>query len=528
MITLRPYQEESLERIWDYFASGNTGNPLIAYPTGTGKSAIPAVFIKRIMQYYPSQRFLMITHVKELIEQNTEVLKFAWPDAPVGIYSAGLKSKHTAHPIIFGGIQSMIKNPSIFGFRDIIFIDEAHLISQDESSQYLTFLATMKLINPSLKIIGLTATPFRMGQGLLTDSGLFTDIIHDLTKMDEFNKLIADGYLCPLIPMRTKTELDVSNVGMAKGEFIASQLQGAVDKNEITYAGLKELVEAGRNRKSWLIFSSGIEHAEHISSMLRTFGVECAAVHSKQTSEYNDKAIKAFKSNQLRSISCFSKLTTGFNHPDIDLIGDFRPTMSIPLHIQKLGRGTRPAPNKDNCLVLDFGRNVPRLGPVNDPIIPKKKGASTGDLPVKICDSCGAYNHISAQKCCACGAEFTFQVKIVAKPGTTEILRSDAPIVEMFNVDKVIYVSKENKKTHKPPYIRATYFCGMQAFSENIFPEHGGYATKLFRNWWKQRHVTEPPTTVKEALNYINQSRIPKRIKVWCNKQYPEILSCEY
>lgn len=527
MITLRPYQEESLERIWAYFANGNTGNPLIAYPTGTGKSALPAVFIKRVMQHYPAQRFMMITHVSELIKQNAEVLKLAWPMAPLGIYSAGLKEKSCAHPIIFAGIQSAIRNPSIFGFRDIIFIDEAHLISQNKSSQYLTFLSTMKLINPNLKIIGLTATPFRMGMGMLTDGGLFTDIIHDLTIMDEFNRLIADDYLCPLVPMRTKTELDVSSVGMAKNEFIASQLQHAVDKNEITYAGLKELVEAGQNRKSWLIFSSGIEHANHIADMLGRFGVDCASVHSKQTSKYNDMAIKAFKGNKLRAISCFSKLTTGFNHPDIDLIGDFRPTMSIPLHIQKLGRGTRPAPGKQNCLVLDFSRNVPRLGPVNDPIIPKKKGEKTGDLPVKLCDSCGAYNHISARKCCACGAEFTFQVKIVAKPGTTEILRSDTPVVEIFNVDNVIYAKKENKNG-KPPYIRTTYMCGMQSFSENVFPQHGGYATKLFKNWWKQRHTTEPPQSVDEALMFITQLRKPKRIRVWCNRAYPEVLSAEY
>lgn len=839
-IKLRQYQEESLERIWTYFANGRTGNPLIAYPTGTGKSVIPAEFIRRIMQIYPDQRFLMITHVKELIEQNAEVLKIAWPYAPLGIYSAGLKSKDIAHPIVFGGIQSMIRHPSLFGHRDIVFIDECfdgetevltekgfirfdqlnneliaqvgnnfvtsfikgekiikdcpqspmrkiqtnktfnlhvtanhnmiiedragnwkycttdnvisaqyikmatsgygsgleteltfneklaiafqadgslhrentdgtailafsfskqrkiekfvelmkngnfkwkyldtrqakgnvktrhrfmvyvdevlnkdvsvyfditklsaikareiieymniwdghvaskncylyttankkcadfyqsvcalsgyrsnlvkvednrsktfsdvyrlfiikehliqtqnwkiqnsdyngkvycvsvphgaiiirrggktlvvgncHLISQDESSQYLTFLATMKLINPKLKVIGLTATPFRMGQGMLTDGGLFTDIIHDLTKMDEFNRLIAENYLSPLIPMRTKTELDVSNVGMAKNEFIAGQLQHAVDKTEITYAGLKELVNAGQNRKSWLIFSSGIEHANHIADMLHSFGVECASVHSKQTSEYNDSAIKAFKSNRLRAITCYSKLTTGFNHPSIDLIGDFRPTMSIPLHIQKLGRGTRPAPGKSNCLVLDFGRNVPRLGPVNDPIIPKKKGEKTGDLPVKLCDSCGAYNHISAQKCCACGAEFTFQVKIVAKPGTTEILRSDAPVVEIFNVDNVVYAKKENKNG-KPPYIQTTYICGMQSFRENVFPMHGGYATKLFKNWWKQRHQTEPPQSVDEALHFIQQLRKPKTIRVWCNKAYPEVLSAEY
>ena len=170
---------------------------------------IPAIFIQRIIHYYPNQRFLLLTHVSELIKQNSEVMREVWPNAPLGIFSAGLKQKQPFFPIVYAGIQSAIRDPSRFGHRDIIFIDEAHLISQDESSQYLTFLAVMKLINPAVKIIGLTATPFRMGQGLLTDEGLFTDIIQDLTSVDEFNRLIADGYLCPLIPKRTKVELDV-------------------------------------------------------------------------------------------------------------------------------------------------------------------------------------------------------------------------------------------------------------------------------------------------------------------------------
>src|SRR5258708_5027319 len=215
MIELRPYQLEGLDALWDYFVQGNKGNPCLAWPTGTGKSIVPAIFIEHVLKKYPHQRFLMVTHVSTLISQNHEVLKKVWNGAPVGIYSAGLKSKDIALPIIYGGIQSMIRNPAIFGWRDIIFVDEAHLISNNESSQYLTFLATMKLINPSLKIIGMTATPYRMGSGMITDQGgIFTDICHDLTGMENFNKLIVDGFLSPLIPHRTKTELDVSNVSV--------------------------------------------------------------------------------------------------------------------------------------------------------------------------------------------------------------------------------------------------------------------------------------------------------------------------
>lgn len=526
MITLRPYQEDGLEAIWNYYHTGNKGNPLLAWPTGTGKSVIPAVFIERIMKLWPNQRFMMITHVSELIKQNYECLKYAWPEAPVGIYSAGLKKKQPYYPIVFAGIQSAIKDPVKFGFRDIIFIDEAHLIGDDDNSQYLTFISTMKIINPNIKIIGMTATPFRMGMGMLTNGEIFTDIIHDLTGLDNFNKLITDGYLCSLVPKRTHTELSVENVGIAKGEFIASQLQKAVDIQSITYDGLKEVVEHGSNRQSWLLFASGIEHSEHIAATLGSFGIDCAAVHSKQKSEYNDAAIKAFKSNTLRAIVNFGKLTTGFNHERIDLIGDFRPTMSIPLHIQKLGRGTRPANGKKDCLVLDFGRNVPRLGPINDPIIPNKKGEKTGDIPVKICEACGTYNHIKARFCTNCNNEFEFQIKIVPKAGTDAIIKSDLPIVETFDVDNITYVKQIKDKQS---YIKITYYCGLRAFNEFIFPEHGGFATKKFRDWWRLRHSNDPPATADMVMQYSQQLKKPKTIRVWVNKnKYPEVMGVQF
>ena len=528
MIQLRPYQREGMDAIWNYFQDGGKGNPCIAWPTGTGKSIVPAIFIKSVMELYPTQRFLLLTHVKELIEQNAEVLRTVWPNVPLGIFSAGLKEKNPHQPVVFAGIQSAIKNPSIFGHRDIIFIDEAHLISTDDASMYLTFLATMKLMNPHVKIIGMTATPFRMGQGMITDGGLFTDIVHDLCSMDNFNRLIAEGYLAPLVPLRTKIQLDVSNVGFTKGEYIQSQLQHAVDVAEVTFEGVKELIEAGKNRRAWLLFSSGIEHAEHISAMLEQFGIDGCAVHSKNSSEFNDKAIRAFKSGELRYIVNYGKLTTGFNHPAIDLIGMFRPTLSVPLWVQMLGRGTRPANGKTNCLVLDFAKNTPRLGPINDPMIPRKKGEGTGEVPVKICNSCGVYHHIKAKTCMSCGAEFSFEIKITKNAGHHELIKSDLPIVETFDVDRVIY--QKIAKEGKIPYLRSTYYCGLRSFNENIFPEHPRSLSRhKFHEWWKQRHKSLPPSTVDDALKVTAELRKPTRIRIWLNKTpYPEILSAEY
>src|SRR5882724_2347682 len=532
-IKLRPYQVDGLNAIWNYFQSNNTGNPVLCWPTGTGKSIAPAIFIREVMRQWPNQRFMLLTHVSELIRQNSKILKIVWENAPLGIHSAGLKQRDTAQQIIYAGIQSAVrKGGSIFGHRDIIFIDEAHLISTNDSSMYLTFLATMKLLNPALKIIGMTATPYRMGSGMITDQGgIFTDICHDLTGMENFNKLITDGYLAPLIPLRTKTELDVSDVSVQQGEFVATQLQGAVDKAPITFKALQELVHAGKDRRSWLLFASGIEHAEHIAEQLGAFGIDCAPVHSKRPAEYNDAAIRAFKANELRAIVNYGKLTTGFDHPSIDLIGMLRPTLSVPLWIQMLGRGTRPAIGKRDCLVLDFARNTPRLGPINDPQIPTKKGNKPGEMPIKICENCGTYNHISARLCCNCGEQFSFQQKLVGKAGTDELIKTAAtepvPIIEMFNVTYAIY-AKHDGRFGKPPTLKATYFTSGLAFKEFVCLEHNGMAGKIARDWWRKRHKEEPPKTVDEALGYVAQLRVPRQIRVHVNKTYPEILNAEF
>lgn len=548
MITPRYYQEEALTAIYQYFLNGGKGNPLVGLPGGTGKSIIPAVFIQRVMQQWPNQRFLMVTHVKELIDQNRKALLTLWPEAPLGIYSAGLKLKQSAQPIIYGGIQSMVRHPAIFGRRDLAFVDEAHLVSDEETSQYQTFFALMKLINPNLKIVGMSATLFRMEMGMITQNGLFTDVVYDRTSLEGFNQLLAEGYMSPLIPLRTKIELDVSDVSIQKGEFVATSLQGAVDKAEITYKAMQECVHIGANRRSWFIFASGIEHAEHISEQLGSFGIDCAPVHSKRSNDYNTAALKAHKNLELRAIASYGKLTTGIDHPYVDLMAILRPLLSVPLWIQMLYRGTRTvyadgynlettsgrlsaiaAGPKQNCLVLDFARNTPRLGPINDPQIPKMKKGMQGEMPIKICESCGTYNHTRVTHCCNCGEAFTFQIKIVSKAGTDELIKAavsePTPIIETLNVMNATYV-KHDSSSGKPT-IRATYFTP-KAYTEYVCLEHSGMAGKIARDWWRKRHREEPPATVDAALLKIAELRCPRFIRVHTNKKYAEILACEF
>lgn len=530
---LRWYQDEAEYSLFDYFAH-SSGNPIIAMPTGTGKSLSIAHLIKRIFEQWPRQRIIMLTHVKELIEQNAQELLNIWPTAPLGIYSAGLRQKDIMLPIVFGGIASVAKKPEIFGHRDLVFIDECHLLSPKDDTMYQTTIETLKQVNSYLKVIGWSATPYRLKQGLLTDGGLFTDICYDCTYFEAFNRLIAEGYIAPLIPKRTLTQIDLSNVGLFNGDYSKKQLEAAVDKDEITYSAVKEMVEQGYERRSWLVFASGIANSEHIAAVLQSFGIQALAVHSKLSDEENRQRIESFKRGELRCIVNNNKLTTGFNHPPIDMIGMLRPTVSPGLWVQMLGRGTRPSPNsgKQNCLVLDFAGNTRRLGPINDPKIPGKPGKGTGDMPVRLCDSCGAYNHAAARFCCGCGKEFTFETKIFRTASEAQLLKSDAPVIEYYDVHRVLYHLHEKKNKEgiiiSPPSIKVSYFCGIQMFNEWVCLEHSGLAGKRARDWWRQRHMEEPPPTTYLALQRCSELRIPARIRVWTNKKYPEILGYEY
>ncbi len=447
---LRDYQEEAVESIFDYFNepsrahSLEEANPLVCMPTGSGKSLVIGEFIKRAMIRYPGTRVFMSTHVKELIKQNAAKLQSIWPQAPLGINSAGMKRRDTEQPIIFAGVQSVAKRADEFGKRDLLVVDEAHLMGPSADTSYGMLRDGLKKRNPYLRTIGLTATHYRLGLGLMTNGPIFTDIAYNLCTMDGFARLIADGYLCPLIAQPTVAVLDTSKVGVSNGEYKQGELQAAVDDPTVTFEALRECCIKASDRWSWLLFASGVEHAEHIGAMLNeVFGVTCVVIHSKKTEAENEASLLKWQRGEVRAAVNMNSLTTGVDHPACDFIAMLRPTLSTGLWVQMLGRGTRPYSYltcndpiiaaafpfvKANCLVLDFAGNTRRLGPINDPLIPRPRGSGPpGDSPVKRCGKCSTYNHTSARSCLFCGEPFpagSDQPNINAYSSSDEVMRS--------------------------------------------------------------------------------------------------------
>jgi DNA repair protein RadD len=401
---LREYQQRSIDELYRWFGDGGKGNPCMVLPTGSGKSHIVAALCKDAVQNWPETRVLMLTHVRELIAQNAEKMRQHWPGAPLGIYSAGLKQRNLAEPITFAGIQSVRNRAVQIGHVDLIIVDECHLIGHKDAGGYRDLIGELLIINPMLRVIGLTATPYRLGHGMITDKpAIFDALIEPVT----IQELIHKGYLAVLRSKVTKEKLSTEGLKKRGGEYIESEMQAAFDTSDHNMAVVDEVISLAGDRKSWLFFCAGVEHAEHIAEELNARGVVAACLTGDTPPAERDEVIKNFKSGAIRALTNVNVLTTGFDYPDIDLIAMLRATMSPVLYVQMAGRGLRPKSHTDHCLVLDFAGVVETHGPITAVKPPNKnKGDGTGEAPVKACDSCGELVHISAKECPACEALF--------------------------------------------------------------------------------------------------------------------------
>lgn len=517
MLTLRPYQQAAITAIYDYYAE-KSGNCCVVIPTAGGKSLVMAAFIEGVLRAWPDQRILIVTHVRELIAQNHAEMIGLWPEAPAGIYSAGLGKREAQARILFAGIQSIHRRAAEIGHTNLVLIDEAHLIPGSSSTMYRRFLDGLTRINPALKVIGLTATPFRVDSGMLHEgkNALFTDIAYEAPVRD----LIDAGYLSPLVSKQPATRLDVSKVGTRAGDFIQRDLAAAVDKEAITRAGVTEIIAHGRDRQSWLAFCSGVEHARHVAEEFGRQGITCRTIFGDTPKEERDAIIDAFKRGEIRALASMGVLTTGFNAPAVDLIALLRPTKSAGLYVQMVGRGTRLAPGKENCLVLDFAGNVRRHGPV-DLVRPKRPcEAGGGDAPTKVCPECDSIIALSATECTDCGYVFPArEVKIAPTAATLPVL---SPKIQWLPVHGVSYSLHD--KLGGQPSLKVTYSCGLKSYSEWVCIEHQGYARQKAAEWWRKRAPGCPmPLSVDQAIAEAARLARPSAISVRPSGRYVEV-----
>lgn len=426
MFKPRWYQQEACDAFWQFVETNHDAsrNPVLVLPTGTGKSVIIAYIIQHAVKTWDNIRVLMLTHVGELVKQNADKLSSIWPEADIGICSATLGHKDTENSIIFGNVQSVApllkRDANAFGVRNLIVIDECHMLSEDENSQYRQVIAALKKLRPQMRVLGLSATPYRMKGGYLTEqkNAVFTDIVYDLNS--QFERLIKEGYLAPVTTLKTKPHVDLTGVGTRAGDYKLDELQKACGDDAMLKNSLVEVVKRSSGRRAWIVFIAGIENCNKCAQLLREMSVSAYAVNSSFSAEENATKIEAFRKGEIRCLISADQLTTGFDVPQVDLIAMLRPTKSPGLYVQMIGRGLRPAEGKKDCLVLDFARNIECLGPINNPFIrarTEKKASSKQQAPVRSCPGCQAYIPVQATVCPHCGQKIERNLELELKAG---------------------------------------------------------------------------------------------------------------
>ncbi|NUQ51350.1 MAG: DEAD/DEAH box helicase family protein [Phycisphaerales bacterium] len=497
-MNLRPYQSEAVAAVYEHLRTRDD-NPCVVIPTGGGKTPVIATICRDAVAHW-NGRVVILAHVKELLEQAADKLRHIAPDVPVGIYSAGLKRKDLGYAVTVAGIQSIWKKACDLGPVDLIIVDEAHMVPTEDDGMYRQFIADAKVVNPHVRVIGLTATPYRMKSGSICGP---ENILNHVCFEVGVRELIVQGFLSPLRTKAGLQKVSTDDLHIRAGEFVASEVEDLMDKEGLVEGACAELVQHTSDRTAVLIFSSGIRHGQHVVDVLKAkHGVECGFVTGDTPDGVRSAILGRFRSGDLKYLCNVNVLTTGFDAPHIDCVALVRPTMSPGLYYQMVGRGFRLHPGKADCLVLDFGGNVLRHGPV-DAIRIATDDRGEGEAPAKECPNCQALIAAGYQVCPQCGHQFPEPNKQQheAKASTEGILSGQTTREEHHVSESTYHVHSKRGDPAAPLTMRVEYRVGFNRyFREWVCFDHTGYARIKAEAWWRARSVEPVPGGTEEAV----------------------------
>ncbi|HCE2377097.1 DEAD/DEAH box helicase [Vibrio parahaemolyticus] len=391
MYTLRPYQADSVKAVIHYFRKHSTP-AVIVLPTGAGKSLVIAELAR-----LAKGRVLVLAHVKELVEQNHA--KYEGYGLKGAIFSAGLGRKETDQQVVFASVQSVVRNLDSFKNQfSLLVIDECHRVPDDKNSSYQKVITHLRELNPGIKVLGLTATPYRLGMGWIyqyhtrgqvrtEESRFFRDCIFELP----IRYLLDENFLTPARMMDAPVlSYDFSQLKPANtGRYKEAEMDMVIDKaKRATPQIVEQIIQYARERKGVMIFAATVRHAQEIHGLLPEG--ETAIVIGDTPTPERDAIIQAFKNREIKYLVNVSVLTTGFDAPHVDLIAILRPTESVSLYQQIVGRGLRLSESKNECLVLDYAGNSYDL---YQPEVGDPKPDSTSEIITIPCPACGFNNN---------------------------------------------------------------------------------------------------------------------------------------
>ncbi|RKF19727.1 DEAD/DEAH box helicase [Alginatibacterium sediminis] len=388
---LRNYQQDAVDATLKHFRRSDKA-AVIVLPTGAGKSLVIAELAR--LARFP---IIVLAHVKELVEQNHAKfvqLGLSQQGLKAGVFAAGLGKKQSQFQVTFASIQSITRNLSAFdGYYSLLIVDECHRVSLDQDSQYQQLITHLSITNPRLKVLGLTATPYRLDKGWIYQKHYHGFYRSESEKMFErcifelpLRRLIKDGFL---------TEPKVIDAPAARYQFdeLPIQFQNAQLEQflsryaRITQAICAQIKSLAEDRQAVMIFAASVKHAQEIQSYFEP--KQCALITAETPMLERDQLIQAFKNKELKFLVNVSVLTTGFDAPHVDMIAILRRTDSVSLYQQIVGRGLRLADNKSDCWVIDYAGNGYDL---YQPEVGELKPNAQSDLVQVPCPQCDFAN----------------------------------------------------------------------------------------------------------------------------------------
>ena len=547
MYTLRPYQNDAVQSVYRHLREKDN-NPCVVIPTAGGKSLCIAQVAKDAVTVW-NGRVMILAHVKELVEQNAAKLKSICPELKVGIYSAGLDSRETDAPVIVAGIQSVYNKIDAFRPFDLVMIDEVHMVPPDGEGRYRTFLEAAKRVNPRVRLIGWTATPYRTQGGLICKpENLLNEVCYEIG----VKELINRGYISNITAKAGRHAPDTDGLHIRAGEFVAEDVEKLMGEDGLVNSACREIVELTKDRQACLVFCTSVAHCKKVAAMItKLSGEECAIVTGDTPADEREETIKRLRGETVKAdlfnempplkYCCnVSVLTTGTDIPRLDTIALLRPTNSPGLLVQMVGRGFRLSPetHKTECLVLDYGRNIERHGPI-DMIKVKEPGQGGGGPLAKVCPKCQTIVNLPVMLCPECGYQWPRkEPERKAHDGTAARvgILSGEVTTEKFPVMHTTYQvwEKRGAPPGSPKTVRVTYEVDyLHSFSEWLCPEHTGHARRKFEKWWREHAHPDcpPPRTAEEVCEdeFTGLLREVKEITVRfvSGEKYPEVTGCE-
>lgn len=550
---LRDYQIRTLDQTWS--ALQEKLNVLITAPCSAGKTILFSKIIQRLIRENPSFRCLILVDREILVTQSADKLARVAPELAlsIGIVCASVSSrKRTDKPVTVASRQSLINQLDDFPPVQLVICDEAHLmaIPHDDNmlpDQYSKIIARLRDYNPNMRLLGCTASPYRLGGkgGYIYGNRnkpaavpYFDAVDAEITTAE----LLASGFIAPLTgyaAIDDELRSDLHDVDMVAGEYNIGQLSEVMCRS----IHISSCVDAWKwyagDRKKTLIFCTTIQHAEGVATAFSEQDIPAVPIHSKLSAEEESLRMAALERGAVPVFTSVAKLTTGMDVADIDCIVLARPTKSTALYQQCIGRGQRLAEGKTDCLVIDLVGSCSEFGTDMDNLkVAVPREAPGGEAPVKICPGqhddgkvCGSSVHASLKYCPKCNYEFPLTETVEAAIGTlqkVEFNKQAEPVT--WDVTSTTYIVHTSNSSGKN-LIKVNYSCGFyNQFNDFIcLPDYySGFAVSKAKAWWQERTDEPFPETVEEFLFLADSLAQPAQIIVVKDGKYDRIIDYHF